>query len=229
LLRARLGLPSGGGGTLSPEAVSLMTSAAVPLPGCGGIRGNLVDLAAWHGHETIALALLKLAEEHGLAGALASNSRHAVFWAVQQDAQELLRALLAHGADAAQIDPVCGSVLRCAAEQSRAAAVVMLVQNGAWDREVEQKRVLGLLQDRGLLRVADCSSGRGMGLSAMEANALVEALNRATGSTARPEVATDDLLPIASTEGLPLTAQTIQAATAEMSMTTSADIKTLPT
>jgi len=191
LLRARLGLPIGGGGTLSPEAVSLMTSAAVPLPGCGGICGNLVDLAVWHGHEHIALALLKLADENGLAGVLASNSRHAVFWAVQQDAQELLRALLSHGADAAQVDPVCGSAIRCAAEQSRAAAAVILIQHGAWDPEADKQRVLGLLQDRGLLQVADCGSGRGIGLAAMEANALAEALKHAQGiETATAEMAT---------------------------------------
>jgi hypothetical protein len=178
LLRARLGLPAGGGGTLSPEAGSLVASMTVPIPGFGGICGNLLDLAAWHGHDTVALALMELAEEHGLAGALATGSRHALFWAVQQDAQELLRVLLVHGADPGQVDPVCGSALRCAAEQSRAAAAVILIQNGAWDQlqEVERQRVLGLLRNRGLLQVADCSTGRGVGLDALEASALVEAM-----------------------------------------------------
>merc|ERR1712187_573746 len=105
------------------------------MPGCGGARGNVLDLAAWHAQENIALLLLHLVDEHGMGKSLASNTRFAVLWAVQQDALELLRALLEHEADPAQGEGDGGSALLRAAEQSRTRAATELLKAGAWAAE----------------------------------------------------------------------------------------------
>jgi len=140
-----------------------------------GIRGNLVDLAVWHEQEAMALALIGIADRQGIGQALAAGSRHALFWAVRHDFMSLLGALLEHGADAAQRDEVCGSVLRFAVEQRRSDAAAALLRAGAWARELEKDLVLSLLSEQGLLRCLDRSCGRGTGLDAREHERLVAA------------------------------------------------------
>eukprot|EP00929_Paragymnodinium_shiwhaense_P113308 TRINITY_DN81587_c0_g1_i1.p1 TRINITY_DN81587_c0_g1~~TRINITY_DN81587_c0_g1_i1.p1 ORF type:complete len:718 (+),score=167.36 TRINITY_DN81587_c0_g1_i1:121-2274(+) len=149
---------------LTPAAGALLASADVELPGCGGLRGNLLDLAAWHASEAVALAILELAGERGLASGLAQGARHAVLWAVQQDALALLERLLSLGAKPCQTTEGCGSALKCAVEQSRARAAALLLHAGAWECEPEKEQVLQLLEDRGLLKAVDIGSGRGIGL-----------------------------------------------------------------
>jgi len=140
-----------------------------------GLRGNLVDLAVWHEQETMALALLTIADGQGIGQALAAGASHALFWAVRHDFMLLLGALLERGADAAQRDEVCGSVLRFAVEQRRSDAAAALLQAGAWARELEKDLVLSLLREQGLLRCLDRSCGRGVGLDAREHERLVAA------------------------------------------------------
>jgi ankyrin repeat protein len=139
-----------------------------------GIRGNLIDVAVFHHREQIALELLKLGSDRGLARELAARACHAVFWAVQQDYLQLLEELLKHGADPGQIDDICGSALRFAAEQSRSDAIVLLLEAGAWKAEPEKDLVRGLLQDRRLLQAVDFASGRGLGTSDQAARARLE-------------------------------------------------------
>jgi len=140
-----------------------------------GLRGNLVDLAVWHEQEGMALALLGIADGQGIGQALAAGSRHAMFWAVRHDFISLLDALLEHGAEAAQRDEVCGSVLRFAVEQRRSDAAAALLRAGAWAGELEQDLVLSLLREQGLLRCLDRSCGRGVGVDAREHERLVAA------------------------------------------------------
>jgi ankyrin repeat protein len=130
-----------------------------------GICGNLIDLALFHEHGRTALALLELGGTRGIAKNLAFHARHAMFWAIQQDCISLLEELLKLGASPAQVDEICGSALRCAAEQSRLHAVVLLLAAGAWKEEAEKELVRHLLKDRRLLETLDLSSGRGLGIA----------------------------------------------------------------
>jgi len=130
-----------------------------------GIRGNLIDMAVFHHREGTALALLELGRARGIAQDLACGARQAVFWAVQQDYVQLLRELLDCGANPAQADSLCGSALRCAAEQSRSNAVALLLTAGAWKQEEEKELVQSLLKDRRLFQAVDLSSGRGLGIA----------------------------------------------------------------
>jgi ankyrin repeat protein len=140
-----------------------------------GLRGNLVDLAVWHEQEAMALALLGIADGQGIGQSLAAGSRHALFWAVRHDFISLLGALLERGAEAAQRDEVCGSVLRFAVEQRRSDAAAALLRAGAWAKELEKDLVLSLLREQGLLRCLDRSCGRGVGVDAREHERLVAA------------------------------------------------------
>merc|ERR1740129_1098687 len=142
-----------------------------------GLHGNFIDWAVWHRREAVAVTLLKIGDDRGdgLGHRLAAGARHAVFWAVQQDFMEVLEALLARGADAAQRDELCGTALRCAVEQSRPAAAAALLGAGAWEGEPEKERVSEMLKDRGLLRAAKCGSGRGLGIADEAARDRLEA------------------------------------------------------
>lgn len=134
-----------------------------------GIRGNLIDVAVFHRRENIALLLLQLASEKGIARDLVVSTCHAVFWAVQRDFMQLLKELLKYGANAGQSDGICGSALRFAAEQSRSDAIVLLLEAGAWQAETEKELVYRLIHDRKLLQGIDFASGRGIGTSDQDA------------------------------------------------------------
>merc|ERR1712182_157335 len=70
--------------------------------GFGLHQCNIVDWAVYNEHEAIAVQLLQLGDEVGVAQELAAQTKHAVFWAIVRGYSNALRSLLDFNADPAQ-------------------------------------------------------------------------------------------------------------------------------
>eukprot|EP00930_Biecheleria_cincta_P099059 TRINITY_DN90708_c0_g1_i1.p1 TRINITY_DN90708_c0_g1~~TRINITY_DN90708_c0_g1_i1.p1 ORF type:complete len:550 (-),score=75.26 TRINITY_DN90708_c0_g1_i1:253-1902(-) len=118
-----------------------------------GETGNCVDWACACERPAAALLLLDLADKQGLGESLAIGSCAALFWSVLHGYLEVLRGLLARGADVGKQGPAGqfgASALTLAVSSFRPDEVRELLAYGAWDRESMQRRpeLVRLVHDR---------------------------------------------------------------------------------
>lgn len=119
-----------------------------------GETGNCIDWACVCQRPAVALTLIDLADRQGLGESLAVGSCAALFWSVLHGYFEVLRALLARGADVGKQGPAGKfgvSALTLAVSSFRPQEVQELLACGAWDRESSKgrKELARLVQDRG--------------------------------------------------------------------------------